>query len=679
MVSHLRFSRRLLLLAILSLGVLAVVHIRQTRQNPPKSPAKTSYHELPGSPATSEQSAPRSHDSSHTHPIDVLMRNAESSWLSTLQKQSQSLEAAVTEYRRRYGVPPPPKFDKWYAFARSKNVQLIDDYDTIYHSLLPFRALAPRTIRKRTSEALGFGANNLMAVFIRDGRAALVEGGQEWLRDAIVGMIEPFVQHLPDMDLAFNIHDEPRVVVPHDELSHLVRTALDQARSATKATPSPQNAFSARPYDMHAGKRVKESRTTRFNVFAHQPVWLPSRLSCPIESPARDLYASADNRASYALAEMGFVYNQTAFSYVCNSPSLSSSHGFFDRPNAFNVVHELVPVFSQSKMSSFQDILYPSPWYWFEKVKYDVSEDIDWKAKESKLFWRGSTTGGFSRAGGWRRQHRQKLVGKINALDKAMVYRDVNRASTTAATVPEWKLSSVDRSDFQDSMDVHFSHIGQCDPGDCDAQREFFHIAPQADQKSAWKYRYLLDMDGNAFSGRFYAFLRSRSLTLKMAVFREWHEEWIKPWVHYIPVSLAGDEVLETVRYLSGEPEGQKQGARMAQQGTEWANKALRKEDLEVWFFRLLLECVFPLPLTTAAELTFWPPGMVASSTTIEIASVIRVRREATAAEESHGAIAGVVMLYVRYMCIFSTTPVCPPSQVFCPFSSHCAPSPMDS
>ena len=75
-----------------------------------------------------------------------------------------------------------------------------------------------------------------------------------------------------------------------------------------------------------------------------------------------------------------------------------------------------------------------------------------------------------------------------------------------------------------------------------------------------------------------------------MAVFREWHEEWIKPWVHYIPLSLRGDEALESVRYLSAEGEGKKQAVRMAEASREWAGKVLRNEDFETWFFRLLLE-----------------------------------------------------------------------------------------
>jgi len=285
---------------------------------------------------------------------------------------------------------------------------------------------------------------------------------------------------------------------------------------------------------------------------------------------------------------MGFVYNHTAFSDVCNSPSFATSHGFFDRPNAFNVVHDLFPIFSQSKMSSFQDILYPSPWYWAGKVSYDETQDIDWKAKIGSLWWRGSTTGGFSRNGGWRRQHRQQLVKKLNGLDNAKIL--INTKKDGAGSIPEWQLKEVSRQNYKRIMDVHFSHIGQCDPGDCDAQREFFDVVEPAAQQDAWKYSFLLDIDGNAFSGRFYAFLKSHSLTFKMAVFREWHEEWIKPWVHYIPLSLKGEEALEVVRYVSAEEEGKQQAVKMAASSREWAHKVLRNEDFEAWFFRLLLE-----------------------------------------------------------------------------------------
>jgi hypothetical protein len=74
-----------------------------------------------------------------------------------------------------------------------------------------------------------------------------------------------------------------------------------------------------------------------------------------------------------------------------------------------------------------------------------------------------------------------------------------------------------------------------------------------------------------------------------------------------VPLSLQGDDWLEAVRYLGaraatekhdgglwlGETEaraGEALGARIASQSRDWARKVLRNEDLEAWFFRLLLE-----------------------------------------------------------------------------------------
>lgn len=572
-----------LLLAIGSFAVLTTIKFFHSASVPYPGPADASsiFASSPHEPLKPLQLL-----TTRGHPIDQLVRDAESRFQQLLAKQSQTLDEAVAEYRRRYQLPPPPNFDRWYEYAKRKGVQLVDEYNTVYHSLLPFWALEPATIRARVTEALGFDENALIALTIRDGQPVKLEGGDKWQRDALLGMIDNFVYFLPDMDIAFNVHDEPRIVVPHDSLSQMIKIARDERTPAAFRNKSPQNMFSSRPKDMGDGKRIKEVKTTRFNRFAHQPTWSHSRLSCSTETPARSLDDNAaDNLTSYALTDLAFVYNHSAFSDICMSPSLSNTHGFFDRPNAFNIAQDLIPIFSQSKISSFQDILYPSPWYWYGKVTYEENHDTDWEQKEGKLYWRGSTTGGFSRNGGWRRQHRQHFVRKINAPDNAMIL--VNEG---AGSAPNWQPKEVRRDDYKNITDVKFSHVGQCDPGDCDAQREFFDIAPMVDQQDAWGYKYLLDIDGNAFSGRFYAFLESKSLVYKMALFQEWHKDWLKPWVHFIPLSLRGDEWLESVRYFATEEEGKIQAPRMAMQGRDWARKALRNEDIETWFFRLLLE-----------------------------------------------------------------------------------------
>ncbi|KAI4187267.1 MAG: hypothetical protein LQ346_005517 [Caloplaca aetnensis] len=568
--------RRTQLLSLLSICTLILFTLSFLR-SPSHPPLINDPDALPPVPI------PPSDDTSH--PIHQLITQAEHDFEDTKSRQSQTLSDAVTEYRRRYRVPPPPNFDKWFQFAKDKNVRLIDEYDAIYHALLPFWALDPSVVRGRAREALGFD-NALVGVLIRDGAVISAAGGPEWQQKSTARMMGSFVKLLPDMDLPFNVHDEPRVVVPSDDLSRLVAIAKDKAMPVSFNTPSPRNSWSPRPADLGDGKQFNEVKTTRFNAFAHQPTWTNSRMSCPPESPARALDDTIrDDPRPFSFSDLGFISNHTAFSDICLSPSLQERFGFFGRPNAFKIVHDLFPIFSQSKISSFQDILYPSPWYWAEKVAYDERLDFSWDTKKDQLFWRGSTTGGFSRDGGWRQQHRQLIVEKMNALDTAKIFD--NQSVSDSNT---FKLRDVPRNDYKHMFDVKFSHVGQCDPGDCNAQKEYFEVVKPSKQHDAWAYKYLLDMDGNAFSGRFYAFLKSASMIYKMAIFREWHEEWLRPWIHYVPLSLKGDEYLESVRYFNEEEIGKVQARRIAEQSREWAGQVLRNEDFEVWLFRLLLE-----------------------------------------------------------------------------------------
>lgn len=45
-----------------------------------------------------------------------------------------------------------------------------------------------------------------------------------------------------------------------------------------------------------------------------------------------------------------------------------------------------------------------------------------------------------------------------------------------------------------------------------------------------WKHKYLVDVDGMGYSGRFFSFLESDSAVLKATVYREFYEQWLEPW-----------------------------------------------------------------------------------------------------------------------------------------------------
>ncbi|KAJ5084535.1 hypothetical protein NUU61_009114 [Penicillium alfredii] len=545
----------------------------------------------PSTPATLYKPFLAFDDGSCDHPVFRIAMEAQKSFNATLEKQSQSLDEAIAEYQRRYRMPPPPHFDKWYEFARERKVVLIDEYDGIYHALLPFWGVSPSVIRARTRQDLGF-ANVMMGVSVRNGRAIhLFDGQGEYQQSATMAILEKFSQWLPDMDLAFNVHDEPRVVVPHEELQRMVSSGRE-AHGRLARNVSLINEFS-RSKDVV--DPIPEVTTSRYNNIERQETWLASRLSCPPDSPARSLDGDApDDTASYAVEPLGFVWNQTAFSDICKNPSLRHRLGVFERPNAFKITSELSAVFSMSRPSSFQDIVVPSPWYHQDVTAFDEGHSVAWEDKIHDLYWRGGDSGGHSRGGSWRNLIRQRVIGNLtHPTSPRYILRPKNETSLASCTFGGkgngWEAHKVRATNSSRLFNTKFTRFENCDD-DCFEATEFLGEAERDSQDEAWKHRYLLDMDGHAYSGRFYAFMRSKSLPMKLSLFREWHESVLIPWVHYVPLSKDTNEYTELLRYFEEDVSGRNMSKSIAQEGRDWAYKAVRNEDMEVYMFRLFLE-----------------------------------------------------------------------------------------
>ncbi len=592
------FVRALLVVTLLTIIVLTFSWLDEGKQfdrdgyriYPSSSSPSSAYSQ--SRPQSVREPSERYKTSPGDHPIKKLINNANAEFDSVVNRQSKTLEEAVKEYERRYGIPPPPKFDIWWQFAKERKVVLVDEFDTIHHTLQPLWGLPPKVLRERVKEALGHD-NGLIGCQIREGNVTYIEGGRRWMRDALRGMMVPFINNLPDMDLAFNIHDEPRIILPQEDLTRVLAEA-ELAKGVLRTVAKEGGLLDAYTHkeDIRDARGWTDVPETRFLSLPHQSTWSLSRSTCPPDSPSRsleELQIVPDYNATSIIEPLGFISNTTASSDICLHPSLATTYGFFAGANTFRPSQDLVPVFSQSKLSSFQDILYPSPWYWADKVPYDEAEDKPWEEKTSAVYWRGATTGGYSRFGGWRRMHRQRFVSKVKSQNTIKV---LGKKEGDDREDVEWVVSAENMKKFNSMFDVGFVEIGQADRGDVSAMKQVFHLTTKLGQGVALGWKYLLDMDGNAFSGRFYSFLRSRSAVVKMAVSREWHDEWVRPWVHYVPVSVQGQEWVETVRWLFDSEGGKRteEGRKVAERSREWSGKAIRNEDLEVWFFRLLLE-----------------------------------------------------------------------------------------
>jgi hypothetical protein len=148
---------------------------------------------------------------------------------------------------------------------------------------------------------------------------------------------------------------------------------------------------------------------------------------------------------------------------------------------------------------------------------------------------------------------------------------------------------------------ISVSFVGgpaRCYGPDCDLEAEEFAFGGSVDFQDHWKHKFLFDLDGAGFSGRFLPFLESRSLVFRAAGFRQWFDERLVAWRHFVPVDARLHDVWHLIAYFggtekdrNGEANGHdREGEKIAEEGRAWAAQVLRKEDMEVYMFRLLLE-----------------------------------------------------------------------------------------
>lgn len=547
------------------------------------------------------------------HPIDRLLRDAtvqSEAWFAQAAT-SKTLQEAAATYRRRYQRHPPPGFDAWYAFAIEKSSVIIDDFDSIMEDLQPFWAREPSDIRHLTGVILADEWNDIAEISIRSGRAEIgpMVPTHRWMLEGVLAMLEEFVHKLPDMDLAFSINDEPRVAVPWK--------ALEDLRQSGTPTGSLKQGISNgwssnREQTWQHSDRFKDFKRpfkdrSLLNSFAAY-----GSVACPPSSPARTFHLWDPRNLCTTCStphSLGvFLQNWTLSASPCHQPDLAHLHGFYLSPAAFKPSHELLPVFSQSKAHGYADILYPSAWNYMDKVKYEPSEpypDAPFESKRNALFWRGATSEGLSKDATWKGMARQRLVHLVNNATEGvpiLAPHPTQPGSFIYKLLPATSLPAL-------GLDIDIAivdEIVRCWDADCTDQEAEFGLVGKSDFQAHWGYRFLMDLDGAGFSGRFLPFLRSRSVVFKTAIFREWWDDRLTAWRHFVPVDIRLHGLLSTLMYFAGSSRGSEDsnergklfavkpnieaGARIAEDSRLWADRVLRKEDMQVYMFRLLLE-----------------------------------------------------------------------------------------
>ncbi|WYZ42336.1 hypothetical protein EsH8_VI_000035 [Colletotrichum jinshuiense] len=529
-----------------------------------------------------------------------VANTASDTWIARAN-QSTTLADAVAEYRRRYGLAPPPNFDKWYEYAVANGSPIIDDFTQINDDLLPFWGIAPGVLRERTSHVTELPWLGMGGIRVRGGKVDVAPGtpgSHMWMMRSMQNMVEEFAEHLPDMDFAINLNDESRVAIPFEEMQKLQSIGLgSRTRSLHNKDLKSFDKSDPKVWSDEDNVQGPKVRSPYFADRIRDQIYYDYIApACPPDSAARNTRwwsrkeSCRDCIRPHAVRVFeGFdspvVSNWTMATDLCHQPDLAYLHGFLLSPAAAVFTKTPFPVFSQSKTSGFADIIVPSPWNYEDKAQYTEDEGVEWERKRNTMFWRGSASDGYAARGAWQSFLRARFVQAANSI------RRIPKAQHDGQ-------QEVGRSDDMPDFDVGFvGGWSKCHEDDCQSERDtFWGIGQEEPSKGKvafsdhWKYAHLMDLDGAGFSGRFIPFLRSRSLVYRSGLFRTWFGERVHAWRHYVPVDVRLHELWDLLRYFGADTEGKRRAAAIAEEGREWAAKALRREDMRIYMFRLLLE-----------------------------------------------------------------------------------------
>ncbi|MCJ1274967.1 hypothetical protein MMC21_002766 [Puttea exsequens] len=536
------------------------------------------------------------------HPISVLMQEADKAWRKYEEGRSTSFRQTVRNYRKRHGRHPPPGFKEWYKFARKRNVHNIDDFEQVMNDIRPFWAVEPKVLRNLAANMWRDHEAGVSGLHVRNHKVVKETNGA-WRSETLRTLVDRIAKYLPDMDIAMNRLDQPRVIVPWEGMQLL----LQKEKETRQTPPEATDEFTANMEGLcDLADETSGGPTDNPGWYPHhgkQYMEIASE-ACPPESPARsNSTTSTEAEALYKDRLGGLITNFNRSSDLCTvGPQIQDKHGLLYSSSSMIATRRLVPIFGECKVNVNSDILFPANMYWKHDERYDYDDkfDVEWEEKADSMIWRGVTSGGTQNADNWRRMHRQRLVMAVNGTEMA------GKEVRILTEQPEKRGEYENYREFHPSTfvgnhtDVGFTEAWGCVP-DCSFYDNVWTFKPQVALGEQFKHKILVDVDGHSFSGRWIAFLESKALPIKATIFREWHDSRLFAWRHFMPMDNRYDDIYTLLTYVLGvgKPHDQQdpneklsngkayvamhdvEAKRMATQGREWAKKVLRRDDIQ--------------------------------------------------------------------------------------------------
>ncbi|KAF5367754.1 hypothetical protein D9758_009860 [Tetrapyrgos nigripes] len=246
--------------------------------------------------------------------------------------------------------------------------------------------------------------------------------------------------------------------------------------------------------------------------------------------------------------------------------------------------------------------------------------DVEWEEKtDERLHWRGSNTGMWhSEEFLWHLSHRIMMMDWVKGTAKGLMKvlgvksgsnEDKDKDSAAAAEAkkkearnlgaPIGEGTLVSRQRYSQAMlDIAFTGQNHspisCSPAICSKLSRLYEFRSPVGFLGQTNYKYMLDVDGNAWSSRFKRLITTNSLVFKATIYPEWWTRRIQPWVHYIPVQVDLSDLWDAFVFFRGDLNGEgghdELAKKIGKMGKEWSLKYWRWEDMVAYNFRLFLE-----------------------------------------------------------------------------------------
>ncbi|BGP16345.1 hypothetical protein JCM10213v2_004347 [Rhodosporidiobolus nylandii] len=495
------------------------------------------------------------------HPIPALMKKAKRDWEALTGRQSKTFAEAVREYKRRYGRNPPKGFDRWYAFARAHNVLLIDEFDLIDKDLLMYRAFKPSTFRKRVAH-IPTAMDTTWTIRVEKGRV-LREGplAHHDRARGVEGLMERFAHFLPDMTIVYNGHDNARIAVAAEE-----RIRLEGLAKAGKYDDDEEPPF----WPKEVGP------------FPHwgYPVFCPPGSAVREEGFDYGYHASLDatgyEQDPPVSGSIGSVIQSfDGYMNFCDAPHYRHTHCttswvFSHHPTP------VMPMFTPGVQQTFGDVHALI----VEQLELEAQHDPAWEERPfTSLQWRGQTSGPlWESKTPWRTTQRSRLHLLSHQEDgrRNITVTDENDLMHSVE-VPNYRVNPL----FLDTGMV--GPAVQCikEDGTCDKMYEVFQgYDKRISFDRASLYKYVLDVDGNSWSGRFRRLMLSNAAVVKATIFPEFWTDWAIPWLHFIPMQVDYADMWDIMAFFRGGVNGEgahdELGKEIALAGKEWVKQCYR-------------------------------------------------------------------------------------------------------